>query len=100
MGVRKTKEEESMKPKAAEELARQIVADHLTMGDIEWLIRNHSTNDPRREKLLAAVSPGYPKVREELAIELGYCKVSDTPEIEDLHWQEVNAYAAAAFQLG
>jgi hypothetical protein len=27
-----------MKP---EELARQIVGDHMTVGDLEWLIRQH-----------------------------------------------------------
>ena len=86
-----------MKP---EKLAREIVADHMNTGDIEWLIRNHSTSDPRRQKLLAAVYPGYPDVRKGLSIALDYSKAGGTPDIEDLHWQEVNAYAAAAFQLG
>jgi hypothetical protein len=84
----------TMKPeKEAYNLARGMVSDHMTIGDIEWLIRNHSIADPRREKLLAAVYPGYPEVKEALAKAL-------TPEIEDLHLQEINAYAAAAFQLG
>jgi len=88
-----------MKP---EQLAREIVSEHMTIGEIEWLIRQHSTSDPRREKLLAAVCPRYPEVREALSRCLGYCKnlVEFDDDIEDLHRQEVNAYASAGFALG
>ena len=80
-------------------LAREMVAEHLTMGDIEWLVRSHSTADSR-EKLLEAAYPGYLAVKEDLSVALGYSKASGTPDIEDLHLRVVNAYAAAAFQLG
>lgn len=84
-----------------EKLAQEIVSDHMTVGDIKWLISEHSTSDPRREKLLAAVYPGYPEVKKRFYILLDYCKHGvDTAEIEDLHLQALNAYSAAAFQLG
>jgi hypothetical protein len=80
-----------MKP---EELAREIVSQHMTVGDLEWLIREHMTGDARRDKLLAAVDPTYPEVREALT------EANVGAEIEDLHLREVNAYAGAAFALG
>lgn len=91
-----------MKPKAlkgrieqeAYTLARELVSELVMIDDIHWLIRERSTSDPRRQKLLDAVYPGYSEVREALS------KAKVTAEIEDLHLQEVNAYAGAAFQLG
>ena len=80
-----------MKP---ETLARELVAEHMTVGDLEWLIRQHLTGDPRRDKLLAAVDPTYPEVREALT------EANVGTEIEDLHLRELNAYAGAAFALG
>jgi hypothetical protein len=80
-------------------LAREIVAEHLTIGDIEWFVRSHAANEST-EKLLEAAYPGYLAVKEDLSVALGYSKVSGAPDIEDLHLRAVNAYSAAAFALG
>ena len=90
-----------MKPEQeAYKLAREMVAEHLTIEDLHWWVLERAHRDPRWRKLLAAICPGYPEVTKELSKQIGYCKTGETPNIEELHWREVNAYTGAAFALG
>lgn len=76
----------------AYQLAREIIGDHLDISQIEWLVSEHITSDPRQKKLLTRLYPAYRGVDKQLA------KIGG--EVEELHLTEVNAYKVAYFALG